>query len=33
MICTAEEEWQMQTALNIVSSMTVDEFQTTIRET
>jgi len=23
----SEEEWQMQTALNIISSMTVDEFQ------
>lgn len=28
----SEEEWQMQTALNIVSSMTVDEFQTQLEK-
>ena len=28
----SEEEWQMQTALNIVSSMTVDEFQTKLEK-
>ena len=28
----SEEEWQMQTAINIVSSMTVDEFQTQLEK-
>ena len=28
----SEEKWQMRTALNIVSSMTVDEFKTQLEK-